>query len=139
MATISVNAQTYKTAIGAKFYVGNGSVGGLNIKHSMSANKALEGSLLFYNGGIGVEGLYEFQGAITPVAGLSYFVGGGGLLGSGGKNSSVLFALRLTGGVDYKFNDAPISVSLGFDPFFYVSPTSGSNLALGIGLRYVLP
>ncbi|MEO6949212.1 MAG: hypothetical protein ABI123_06260 [Ginsengibacter sp.] len=141
-AAIGVNAQTYNTAIGAKFYTGNGSVGGINIKHSLSSDKALEGSLLFYNGGIGVEGLYEFQGAIRPVEGLSYYVGGGGLLGSGGgngKKSSLLFALRLTGGVDYKFADAPISVSLGFDPFFYLSPSTGSNLALGIGLRYVLP
>lgn len=142
LATTSVNAQTYKTAIGAKFYTGNGSVGGLNIKHSLSSDKAIEGSLLFYNGGIGVEGLYEYQGAINPVEGLSYFVGGGGLLGSGGgngKNSGLLFALRLTGGIDYKFADAPINVSLGFDPFFYLAPSSGSNLALGLGLRYVLP
>lgn len=142
IAVIGVNAQTYNTAIGAKFYTGNGSVGGINVKHSLSADKALEGSLLFYNGGIGVEGLYEFQGAINPLEGLSYFVGGGALLGSGGgngKNSGFLFALRLTGGVDYKFADAPISVSLGFDPFFYLAPSTGSRLALGIGLRYVLP
>lgn len=142
IAVISVSAQAYKTGIGAKFYTGNGSVGGLNIKHSIAADKAIEGSLLFYNGGIGVEGLYEFQGAINPVDGLSYFVGGGGLIGSGGgngKNSGLTFALRLTGGVDYKFADAPISVSLGFDPFFYLAPSTGSNLALGLGLRYVLP
>ena len=38
-----------------------------------------------------------------------YFVGGGGMLGFGtGKNSETSFALRLTGGVDYKFEDAPI-------------------------------
>ena len=141
MASLSVNAQNYNTAIGAKFYTGGGSLGGINFKHSLSADKALEGSLLFYTGGIGVEGLYEFQGDINPVEGLSYFVGGGGLLGSGGsaKNSSLLFALRLTGGIDYKFADAPISVSIGFDPFFYLAPTTGSDLRLGIGLRYVLP
>ncbi|MEO6820852.1 MAG: hypothetical protein ABI266_03045 [Ginsengibacter sp.] len=137
--SFGVNAQTYNTAVGAKFYTGNGSVGGINIKHSLSAANALEGSLLFYNGGLGVEGLYEYQGDIKPVEGLSYFLGGGGLLGSGGKGSGLLFALRLTGGVDYKFPDAPISVSLGFDPFFYISPSAGSNLALGLGLRYVLP
>ena len=61
------------------------------------------------------------------------------MLGFGtGRNSETRFALRLTGGLDYKFADAPIDVSLGLDPFFNIAPSSGSYLALGIGLRYVL-
>ena len=142
VATAGVNAQTYKTGIGAKFYTAYGSVGGLNIKHSTSANTALEGSLLFYNGGIGLEGLYEYQGPINNAPGLMYFVGGGGLLGFGNdkhdKNDDTYFALRLTGGLDYKFPEAPIAVSLGLDPFFNIAPSTGSHLALGIGIRYIL-
>ena len=135
----SVSAQSYETAIGAKFYTTYGSVGGINIRHMSTANTALEGSLLFYSGGLGVEGLYEYQGPVSDVDGLNYFVGGGGLLGFGtGKNDGVGFALRLTGGVDYKFPETPISVSLGLDPFFQLSPSTGSHLSLGIGLRYIL-
>lgn len=139
-AAVGVKAQTYSTAVGAKFYTGNGSLGGLNIRHTTSVHTALEGSLLFQSGAIGIEGLYEYQGDIAGAEGLQYFVGGGGLLafGTGRGNNSTAFALRLTGGVDYKFADAPIDVSLGFDPFFYLTPYTGSNLALGIGLRYVL-
>ncbi|MEO5649309.1 MAG: hypothetical protein ABIR03_05215 [Ginsengibacter sp.] len=138
-----VNAQTYRTALGAKFYTGDFSVGGINIRHTTATNTALEGSLLFYSGGVGIEGLYEYQGPINGAQGLEYFVGGGGLLGFGTRdrndhNNSTTFALRLTGGLDYKFADAPIAVSLGLDPFFYLSPSTGSNLALGIGLRYVI-
>jgi hypothetical protein len=132
-------SQDYQTAVGAKFYTGSGSIGGINIRHLTASNTALEGSLLFFSGGIGVEGLYEYQAPIQGVDGLRYFVGGGGMLGFGtGKRSETSFALRLTGGVDYKFADAPIDVSLGFDPFFYLAPSTGSNLALGIGLRYVI-
>ena len=139
MAAAATQAQTYETAVGAKFYTGNGSVGGINIRHSTSEHTALEGSLLFYSGGIGLEGLYQYQGYVEGVEGLQYFVGGGGLLGFGtNHNSETLFALRLTGGVDYKFADAPISVSLGLDPFFQLSPGTGSDLRLGIGLRYVI-
>lgn len=139
VSAAGVNAQTYETAIGAKFYTTSGSVGGLNVKHSVSSNTALEGSLLFYSGGLGVEGLYEYQGPISNAPGLMYFVGGGGLLGFGnGDNSSINLALRLTGGVDYKFPETPISVSLGLDPFFNLAPSTGSRLALGIGLRYIL-
>ena len=142
VAAASVNAQTYQTAIGAKFYAGNGSVGGINIRHSLQENAALEGSLLFFNGGgLGIEGLYEYQGPINGAEGLQYFVGGGGILGfSGGRynNNGVAFALRLTGGIDYKFPEVPINVSLGLDPFFYLAPSTGSYLPLGIGLRYVI-
>jgi hypothetical protein len=137
----TVNAQTYQTALGAKFYTGDGSIGGINVRHSTAENTALEGSLLFFSGGVGLEGLYEYQAPITGAEGLQYFVGGGAMLGFGtGKhnNNSTQFALRLTGGVDYKFTDAPLNISLAFDPFFYLAPQTGSNLALGIGLRYVL-
>lgn len=142
LAIAGVNAQNYETAVGAKFYSGNFSIGGINIRHATAPNTALEGSLLFFSGRVGIEGLYEYQGPINGAAGLEYFVGGGGLLGFGNgdnnHNSSTTFALRLTGGLDYKFADAPIAVSLGLDPFFYLSPSTGSNLALGIGLRYVI-
>lgn len=144
-AVAGVNAQTYRTALGAKFYAGDGSIGGINIRHASAPNTALEGSLLFFSGGIGLEGLYEYQGPINGAPGLQYFVGGGAMLGFGtgpryndNHNNSTAFALRLTGGVDYKFADAPINISLGLDPFFYLAPSTGSNLALGIGLRYVI-
>jgi hypothetical protein len=145
LAVFNTNAQTYQTALGAKFYTGDGSIGGVNVRHSTAEHTALEGSLLFFNGGIGLEGLYEYQAPINGAAGLQYFVGGGAMLGFGtgpryndDRNNSTEFALRLTGGVDYKFTDAPINISLGLDPFFYLAPRTGSNLALGIGLRYVI-
>ena len=145
LAALGVNAQTYQTALGAKFYTGDGSIGGVNVRHSTAEHTALEGSLLFFNGGIGLEGLYEYQAPINGAEGLQYFVGGGAMLGFGtgpryndDHNNSTEFALRLTGGVDYKFTDAPINISLGLDPFFYLAPRTGSNLALGIGLRYVI-
>lgn len=141
LAATGVNAQTYQTGIGAKFYVGDGSIGGINIRHSTAENTALEGSLLFFNGGLGIEGLYQYQGPINGAPGLEYFVGGGGMLGFGTgryNNDNVQFALRLTGGVDYKFADAPLAVSMGLDPFFYLTPSTGANLSLGIGLRYII-
>jgi len=141
LAATGVKAQTYETGIGAKFYVGDGSIGGINIRHSTSENTALEGSLLFFNGGLGVEGLYQYQGPINGAPGLEYFAGGGGMLGFGtGRYSSdnVQFALRLTGGIDYKFADAPLAISMGLDPFFYLTPATGANLSLGIGLRYII-
>jgi len=140
LAATQADAQEYKTAIGAKFYVGDGTLGGFNIRHSLKENAAVEGSLLFQTGGVGLEGLYEYQGPINGAAGLQYFVGGGALLGIGTeKHGGASFGLRLTGGLDYKFTDAPINVSLGFDPIFNIAPSTWSSLTLGIGFRYVLP
>jgi len=140
MATPALRAQTYTTAIGAKFYTGAPSFGGINIRYSNTEKTALEGSLLFTSGAVGLEGLYEYQAPISGVNNLQYYVGGGGLLafGSGYYGNSTGFALRLTGGVDYKFEDAPIDVSLGLDPFFYLTPATSSYFTIGIGLRYVL-
>ena len=141
LAVAGAKAQSYTTAVGAKFYAGEGSIGGINIRHFTASHTALEGSLLFFSGSIGLEGLYEYQAPIAGAEGLQYFVGGGGMLAFGSgryNNNSTAFALRLTGGVDYKFADAPIDVSLGFDPFFYLAPSTSSNLTLGIGLRYVI-
>lgn len=135
-AAFTASAQEYKTGIGAKFYVGDGTAGGLNVKHSLTRKTAVEGSLLFYSGSVGLEGLYELQGPIGGAEGLQYFVGGGALLGFG---HNVGFALRLTGGLDYKFTEAPISVSLGLDPTFALAPSTNARLNLGIGFRYILP
>lgn len=139
VAVFAADAQTYQTALGAKFYTGNGSIGGVNVRHSTNEHTALEGSLLFFNGGMGLEGLYQYQGPVSGAEGLQYFAGGGGMLGFGtSSGGGTSFALRLTGGLDYKFTDAPINVSLGIDPFFYLAPHTSSALALGIGLRYVI-
>jgi hypothetical protein len=83
MAAAGLKAQTYSTAVGAKFYAGDGTYGGLNIRHSTSEHTALEGSLLFASGAIGLEGLYQYQAPIAGAEGLQYFVGGGGLLAFG--------------------------------------------------------
>ncbi|HRN72231.1 MAG TPA: hypothetical protein PLM81_03820 [Ginsengibacter sp.] len=138
LAAGTVKAQDYQTAIGAKFYLGDGTLGGFNIKHSLAEKSAIEGSLLFASGAVGLEGLYEFQGPIPGAAGLQYFVGGGGLLAFGTGGGSTSFGLRLTGGAEYTFSGAPINISLGLDPTFYLAPSTGTNLALGLGIRYVL-
>ena len=148
LTAAGVNAQTYRTALGAKFYAGYDGSGGINIRHATAPHTALEGSLLFFRGEIGLEGLYEYQGPVNGAPGLQYFVGGGGMLASGNGrkyerdgryyDDNTAFALRLTGGLDYKFPGAPINISLGLDPFFYLAPSTGSNLALGIGMRYVI-
>ncbi|MBA2248932.1 MAG: hypothetical protein H0W12_01930, partial [Chitinophagaceae bacterium] len=120
-----------------KVYVGNGTFGGINVKHFISEASAIDGSLLFGNNAIGVEGLYEWHGTISNAPGLKYFVGGGGLIAFSSKSgNSTAFDLRLTGGVDYKIPSAPIDFAVSFDPFFELAPNQNTNFALGLAFRY---
>ncbi|MCO6496443.1 MAG: hypothetical protein J5I50_02150 [Chitinophagaceae bacterium] len=137
LALTNVNGQDYQTAIGAKFYSGGGTSGGLNIKHSLTGNTALEGSLLFGHS-VALEGLYELQGGIPGAGGLQYFVGGGAMLDFGNNHNGTSFGIRLTGGVEYTFNEIPINVSLGLDPIFRLAPSTESDLWLGLAFRYTL-
>src|SRR5687767_16007869 len=71
---------SYRTALGAKVYFGDGTTGGINIKHFLNNHGALEGSLLFEKGHLGFEGMYDWHADIQGAAGLKWYVGGGGLL-----------------------------------------------------------
>src|SRR5438874_197003 len=100
----TVMSQDYHTAIGGKFYAGNGNVGGITLKHFVNTNAAIEGSLLFGTNAIGPEFLYNWHGRIPGASGLKYFVGGGGALLFNTKcGSNSAFAFRADLGLDYKF------------------------------------
>ena len=133
---------TYRTAIGAKAYFGDGSIGGINIKHFVNANGALEGTLLFRRHFMGIEGLYDWHGAVNGANGLKWYVGGGGLLlfptnkdKYGGETS---FSLRGTLGLDYKFTGAPIDVAFDLNPVFTLTPDTDFAFWAGFAFRFTL-
>ena len=132
---------TYRTAIGAKAYFGDGSLGGINLKHFFNANGALEASLLFRRGFMGFEGLYDWHGNIADARGLKWYVGGGGMLLFPTKDKygdDVWFALRGTLGLDYKFTGAPINVSFDVNPTFTLAPDTDFDFWAGFAFRFTL-
>jgi len=138
-ASSQATGSTYKTAIGAKAYFGDGSTGGINFKHFLNANGALEASLLFEKGFLGVEGLYDWHGNINNAPGLKWYVGGGGLLFFPTKDrygDDVLFALRGTIGLDYKFTGAPINVAFDLNPTFQLTPDTDFDFWAGLAFRF---
>ena len=132
---------TYRTALGAKAYFGDGTTGGINIKHVLNSKGALEGSLLFERGFLGVEGLYDWHGDINNAPGLKWYVGGGGLLFFPTKDQygdDVVFALRGALGLDYKFTGAPINVAFDLNPTFNLTPATDFNFWAGLAFRFAL-
>lgn len=126
---------TYTTALGAKFYPG-----GITIKHFIKSDVALEGIAYFWERGSRITGLYEFHGKIEGARGLRWYVGPGAHVGFynnkyyGGGQSVGLDGVL---GLDYKFNGAPINISVDWQPSFEFGNYGkfGGNFG-GIGFRF---
>jgi hypothetical protein len=139
--TAQSTGSTYRTALGAKVYFGEGTIGGINIKHFLNSHGAIEGSLLFQKGAIGFEGQYDWHGDIVGATGLKWYVGGGGLLAFSTRDNTdndVLFALKGALGLDYKFTGAPINISLDVNPIFVLTPDTDFDFWAGLAFRFTL-
>jgi hypothetical protein len=132
---------SYRTALGAKVYFGNGTIGGINIKHFLNSHGALEGSLLFEKGFLGFEGMYDWHGFIQGAQGLKWYVGGGGLFffpTDDDYGDDLLFALKGAMGLDYKFTGAPINLSFDLNPVFILTPDTDFEFMAGLAFRFTL-
>jgi len=131
---------SYSTSLGAKGYFGNGSIGGINVKHFFNSANALEGSLLFKSHFVAFEGIYEWHGNIANAAGLKWYVGPGAMLGfyTGEGDNDAMFALKGTVGLDYKFTGAPINIAFDVNPTFRLTPDSDFDFYAGIAFRFAL-
>ncbi len=129
-------SESYQTALGVKFYPG-----AITIKHFINDNTALEGLGYFWERGGRITGLYEIHGNINDVAGLKWYIGPGAHLGfyntkyGGGTSIGVDGVL----GLDYKFQGAPINLSLDWQPSFEFGNNYGNGFSGnwgGFAIRY---
>ena len=130
----------YNQAIGVKF------PGGLSLtyKKFVTDTHSIEGLLTSFNNGFRVAGMYEFNFySFSSVDGLAWFVGPGAHIGfwrdSIGKQYSNQADLGLDGiiGLDYKFKDIPIAVSIDWQPSLTLMGTASPHPAYGgLAVRY---
>jgi hypothetical protein len=134
-------AQNYKNAIGGRF----GAANGVTFKTSVGTDKMLDIIANFrsthdYNY-FRLTGLYEIYNPIADAPGLGWYYGFGGSLGSvkyKPTSSSDLY-LSVDGvlGLDYKFKDAPINLSLDWKPALELAPDTGFDASgLGLSIRF---
>ncbi|MDR3712001.1 MAG: hypothetical protein P4L51_04235 [Puia sp.] len=130
----------YKTALGLKYYPG-----ALTLKHFIQDDRALEGLLSFWNYGFRVTGLYEFHAKVTDIPGMKVFLGPGAHIGSWNGNwlhdhpnraQGVMIGIDGIAGLDYKFNGAPIDLSLDAQPALNIIGYTYVDLWGGIAIRY---
>ncbi|RYE36116.1 MAG: hypothetical protein EOP42_04580 [Sphingobacteriaceae bacterium] len=142
----TVSAQSYQTAAGLRFSYESGP----SIKYFTTPNIALEGVLGFREKGLVFTGLFEIHQAAFNVDGLKFYYGAGahiGGVGAGGyrvyngdyriyPNSSLLFGVDATIGLEYIIPNTPIAVSADLDPRIEVIRGPFFNLTPSIGVKY---
>ena len=132
----SSNSSSYTTALGVKVWDG----GGISLKHFFNGtNNAGELIGYFWSRGARFTGLYEIHGDITGAPGLKWYVGPGAHIGfyNTKYGDGVYVGIDGVLGLDYKFNGAPINMSIDWQPSFEFGDGRGFVGSWeGLGIRY---
>lgn len=139
----SANGSSYRTALGVKVWDG----GGISLKHFFNEKNAGELIGFFWREGFRLTGLYEIHGPISGAPGLKWYIGPGLHIGTynnhhyhdGDPHYHTHGSIGIDGvlGLDYKFNQAPINISLDWQPSFEFADGHGfAGSWGGLGIRY---
>jgi hypothetical protein len=130
---------SYNQAIGLKF------PGGFSVSYKkfVADTKNIEANATIWNQGLRVTGLYEFNFDLEGVEGLRWFVGPGAHIGVWNNkhkneyNTNADLGIDGIIGLDYKFRDYPINLSLDWQPSITILGNTGFIPSLaGLGVRY---
>ncbi|MBP6431568.1 MAG: hypothetical protein KA319_07370 [Ferruginibacter sp.] len=131
--TSAVTAQessTYKNALGVRLGSSVPTVkSGITYKHFLANNNAIEG-ILSFGDGTAICALYEIHKPINSVENLQWFIGGGGYVGFNNSNNTIGAAGIV--GLDYKFANIPLNLSLDWKPELNIVSKVGFE-ASGVG------
>jgi hypothetical protein len=113
-------AQDYKVAIGVRFSSASPTLSNsVSIKYFMDESNAIEG-LVSFGSRFGLGGLYERHQLIGGTPAFKWFYGGGGYIGF--ENGQTWLGPQGVVGLDYKFPNAPLNLSLDWKPELDIIP-----------------
>ena len=140
----SLSAQNYKTALGVRLSSSNAMQNNsISIKQFISEKMAIEG-LFTFGDPLALGALVELHKPLNP-AGLSWFYGGGGYISFVKKvnvetqksTTDPNFGAQGIVGLDYKFNNIPLNISLDWKPELnLVSDINFEPAAIGFSARF---
>ena len=140
----NLSAQNYKTALGVRLSSSNAMQNNsISIKQFINETTAIEG-LFTFGDPLALGALVEFHKPLTP-AGLTYFYGAGGYISFVKKvNTATLksttdpnFGAQGIIGLDYKFSNVPLNISLDWKPELnIVSDINFEPAAIGFSARF---
>lgn len=128
--SFTAKAQEYKTAVGIRLGPSSPAIAaGFTVKHFLDEKHALE-AIVGVNEGIGVCGLYEWHFPITSVEHLQWYAGAGAYAAYRSSTSYIGGAGIV--GIDYKFPDIPLNISVDWKPELNIIESVGFE-ASGVG------
>lgn len=140
----SVNAQDYKTALGVRLSSSNAiQNNSISFKQFITDRTAVE-VLFTFGDPLALGALAEFHKPLAP-AGLSYFYGAGGYIGfiknyntnTQKTSTDPNFGAQGIIGLDYKFNNIPLNISLDWKPELnIVNDINFEPAAIGFTARF---
>lgn len=140
----TASAQDYKTALGVRLSSASAMVNNsVSVKHFINDKVAIEG-LLSFGDPLAIGVLAEFHKPLSA-SGLTYFYGGGGYLGfvktfntnTQKTSTDPNFGAQGIIGLDYKFNNVPLNISLDWKPELnIVSDINFEPAAIGFTARF---
>ncbi len=140
----NLSAQDYKTALGVRLSSSSAMQNNsISIKHFISAKTAIEG-LFSFGDPLALGALVEFYKPLTP-SGLTYFYGAGGYISfikkvninSSKTSTDPNFGAQGIIGLDYKFSNVPLNISLDWKPELnLVSNINFEPAAIGFSARF---
>ena len=127
-------AQDYKTGVGIRFSSNDAAINNsITVKHFLSSRTAIEG-LISFGDPFAIGAMVELHNGIESVAGLQWFYGGGAYVGFGGRRNVGAQGVL---GLDYKFNNLPINLSLDWKPELnLIRQLSFEPAAVGLSARF---
>ncbi|MBL7750063.1 MAG: hypothetical protein JNN29_01700 [Chitinophagaceae bacterium] len=134
-ATIGLKAQDYKTGLGVRLSTAGAVVNNaITFKYFLNEKSAIEAQFAFGDPtALGV--LYEVHKPLNNTEGLKWFYGGGGYIGFS-KPDPLLGAQGVVG-LDYKFPNLPLNLSLDWKPELNIAPDINFEAsALGLSIRF---
>ena len=142
--TTTVSAQAYKTGIGVRLSSSQAMVNNsITLKHFLNERAAIE-ALFSFGDPLAIGALYEIHKPFST-EGLQWFYGGGGYLGfvkswnpNKQKNETdVNVGAQGVLGLDYKFVNLPLNISLDWKPELnLVSDINFEPAAIGFSARF---
>jgi len=122
-------SSSYKDAVGIRLGSTVPAIkNGITYKHFIG-NNALEG-ILSFGDGVGICGLYEIHKPISSTENLQWLVGFGGYVAFNNSSSNVGAAGII--GLDYKFSQIPLNLTLDWKPELNIISKVGFEAA-GVG------
>ncbi len=140
----TVAAQDYKTALGVRLSSSNAmQSNSISIKHFINSITAIEG-LFTFGDPLALGALLEFHKPLSA-SGLTYFYGAGGYIGFVKKvntntaktSTEPNFGAQGIIGLDYKFSNVPLNLSLDWKPELnIISDINFEPAAIGFTARF---